>query len=798
MTCTATYTATQADADAGSVINTATATATPPAGDTPPTSEPSTATVAITPGPALTVVKSATPSDPVNFTVGQVITYSFLITNAGNVTLTDVRPTEGTFTGSGTMSAPTCPAGAASLAPGASVTCTATYTLTQADVDAGHVTNAASATGTPPAGDTTPVAPSSTVTIPGTPNPAITVAKTATPSTLTAAGQTVVYSFLVTNTGNVTLTDVHPTETAFSGTGTAPTITCPAGAASLAPGASVTCTATYTATQADADAGTVTNTATATGTPPAGDTTPVSEPSTATVTITPNPAITVVKSAAPISSARAGQTVTYSFLVTNTGNVTLTGVHPVEGVFTGTGTLSAPVCPTGTASLAPGAQMVCTAAYVLSQADINSGAISNTATATGTPPGESTPPVSPPSTVTVPLPPAPAITVVKSASPADAASFKVGEKITYSFVVTNTGNVTLTDVHPSEGTFSGSGTMSAPVCPAGAASLAPGASVTCTAGYTVTQADVDAGKITNVATATGTPPTSTPPVSPPSKVTVPNDPKPALSVLKSASLTTITGAGQKVGYSFLVTNTGNVTLTNVTVSDAGFSGTGPLSPVTCPAAAAKMLPGASITCTASYTTTQADVDAGKLVNTATAGATPPGGGTVTSPPSKVTVTVSKLGLVKTANAIDSNRDGRIDAGDQIAWTLVVTNQGTTTVGDVVVSDPTAGAVTCPASTLTAGESMSCTAPNHTITEADAAAGTVDNTAVATGTGVTTQVQSAHAHASVPVQPAPIAPTPDPPLAYTGAPALPQLLGAAALLLLLGASTTLAARRRRRI
>ena len=146
--------------------------------------------------------------------------------------------------------------------------CTATYTVTQADIDAGSIANTATATGTPPAGVTAPVSPPSSVTVPATQTAALTVTKSATPTTVTAAGDVVTYTFRVTNTGNVTVTDPVVTERSFTGTGTAPVATCPPGA--LAPGASVDCTATYTVTQADIDAGSIANTATATGTPPAG------------------------------------------------------------------------------------------------------------------------------------------------------------------------------------------------------------------------------------------------------------------------------------------------------------------------------------------------------------------------------------------------------------------------------------------------------------------------------------------------------------------------------------------------
>jgi uncharacterized repeat protein (TIGR01451 family) len=343
----------------------------------------------------------------------------------------------------------------------------------------------------------------------------------------------------------------------------------------------------------------------------------------------------LVKSAddAAMENIEPGQIITYTFEFTNTGDVPLTDIRIDEGEFTGTGNAPVAVCPAST--VAPDATVTCTATYTVTQADVDAGSISNTATGTGTPPtGFPVPPVSPPSTVLVPAPPAPAITVVKTADEAAQASLVVGQKITYSFLVTNTGNVTLEDVTVNEGNFSGAGELGDVVCPAEAARLAPAAAITCTATYTVVQADVDAGSITNTATATGTPPgTTPPPVSPPSGITVPTPNAPAMTVLKTASTDKATTAGQVLTYSFFLTNTGNVTLTNVSAVEGEFSGTGDLSAVNCPAEAASLAPAMSVTCTATYTVTLADLNGGTITNTATGTGTTPGGGAITSAPS---------------------------------------------------------------------------------------------------------------------------------------------------------------------
>jgi uncharacterized repeat protein (TIGR01451 family) len=270
--------------------------------------------------------------------------------------------------------------------------------------------------------------------------------------------------------------------------------------------------------------------------------------------------------------------------------------------------------------------------------------------------------------------------------------------------------------------------------------------------YTTTAQDLVTDTIT---TATGTAPDGDTPTSPPSTTTVDVAGQPAITLTKSATPASITAVGQRITYSFLVTNTGSVTLTNATVTDQAFTGTGPLSPVTCPAAAASLAAGASVTCTATYTTTQADIDAGQVTNAAIATGTPPPGLTPPdSGPSTAAVGVTgvtRLGLTKTGSAVDVNGDRRVDAGDRIDWTLIVTNLGATTVDNIIVADAVAGAATCAATQLAPGASMTCTVPPRTISTADAAAGHVTNTATATGaTGNGTPVTSDPARATISV------------------------------------------------
>ena len=200
--------------------------------------------------------------------------------------------------------------------------------------------------------------------------------------------------------------------------------------------------------------------------------------------------------------------------------------------------------------------------------------------------------------------PAPEMTIAKTAD--QTANASVGDVITYTYVVENTGNVTMNDVSISD-VHSGSGTLS-PFTPANVTSLAVGASTTFTATYTITQADIDAGApITNTATANATPTSGTYTPATDDETVTADAGAPEIIFNKTASDTTNLAVGDIITYTYTAENTGNVTITNVSVSDV-HNGSGSLSAIT-PASVATLNVGQTVTFTATYEVTQADVDA---------------------------------------------------------------------------------------------------------------------------------------------------------------------------------------------
>ena len=195
---------------------------------------------------------------------------------------------------------------------------------------------------------------------------------------------------------------------------------------------------------------------------------------------------------------------------------------------------------------------------------------------------------------------------------------------------------------------------------------------------------------------------------------------PALSLVKSATESSYDAAGQSINYDYLVTNTGNVTLAGIGIIDThpGLAG------LACPETT--LAPGASETCSATYSVTPADLGAGSILNTATAQGTAPGASApISSAPSSVRVPLAAIAILKqvcgTEVAADCAAGGNgpwvssvdIAQGDTAYWKVTVTNTGDTPLANVTVADPLVPACDTTGVTLAVGASAStyCTLGN---------------------------------------------------------------------------------------
>ncbi len=753
----------------GPKANTATATGTPPGTLTPPTDDHTVSTpLAPTPVASLELTKSAATADTNgNATTGDpgdTITYTFSVHNTGTVALTSVTVTDPLL--------PTLSCVIASLAAGATASCTPTnntYVIKAADLP-GPKANTATATGTPP-GTMTPPTDDHTVNTPLAPTPVASLVLTKTGSTADTNGNTIVgdpgdtitYGFSVNNTGNVTLAPVTVTDPKL------PTLSCVI--AALAAGATASCTPTnntYVIQAADVPGG-VSNTATALGDAP-GNIPDPSDPDTLLTPTKPAPVASIVltKSASIADTdgntvtGDAGDTITYTFSVQNTGTVALANVTVSDPLLTGM------VC-TPIASLAPAASAPISCAgntHVITVGQQLDGKVTNTATATGDAPG-TIPDPSDPDTVNTPTLPAPVASLVltKTSTTADTNGNTVtgdsGDTITYSFSVQNTGTVTLAPVTVTDPKLP---TLSCVI-----ASLAAGATSSCTATnntHVITAGEQTDGKVTNTASATGDAPGTIPDPTDTDKLDTPTLPKPVASleltktgvVADTNTNATLGDPGDTITYTFSVHNTGTVALTNVTVTD-------PLLP-TLSCVIASLAAGATGSCTPTnntYVIKAADLP-GPKANTATVTGTPPG--TLTPPTDDHTVStplapapVASLELTKSAAKADTNGNTIVgDPGDTITYTFSVHNTGTVALTNVTVTDPLLPTLSCVIASLAAGATASCTPTNNTyvILPGDLP-GPKANTATATGTPPGTMTPPTDDHTiSTPLAPAPVA------------------------------------------
>lgn len=244
---------------------------------------------------ALQVAKSAAVTDDVDADgqadPGDELTYTITVTNTGTVTVAGITvddPLPG-------LSALVCDTD--ELAPTEVATCTATYVVTDDDLAAGSVTNAATAGGTPTGGAPLTSTPGTTTTtvpsppppgggggggipVPPASTPELTVTTTITTPGPVEVGDPVDYEVTITNTGDVPIADVDVPDG----------LVCqPQPPATLEPGEAITCTGTTIVTEEDAGDGSVTVEVTASGTDPDGGTVSDSGSSSIPVGSDPDP-----------------------------------------------------------------------------------------------------------------------------------------------------------------------------------------------------------------------------------------------------------------------------------------------------------------------------------------------------------------------------------------------------------------------------------------------------------------------------------------------------------------------------
>jgi LPXTG-motif cell wall-anchored protein len=309
-----------------------------------------------------------------------------------------------------------------------------------------------------------------------------------------------------------------------------------------------------------------------------------------------------------------------------------------------------------------------------------------------------------------------------TSTPKNGESYALDEEITYKITVKNDGNLTITDITVTDDLTGDEWTI---------ASLAPGESKEFTAKYKVTEADILKGEVLNVATAEGKSPDPDEPevpVTPGEDPEPTEEPKPHLTVKKETTSEPADGEayilGEKITYKITVTNDGNLTITNITVTDELTGDKWTL---------ASLAPGESKEFTAEHVVTEEDILAGKVVNEAAAdGDNPSDKPTETEPGTTENTTEEKnphLTIVKETTSEPANGEAYA-LDEKITYKITVKNDGNLTITDITVTDDLTGEKWT-IDELKPGESKDFET-EYTVTEADAKAGKVLNVATAEG------------------------------------------------------------------
>ncbi len=481
-TYVAEYTVTQADIDAGDLLeNTVSVTAL----ETGPNPVEDSAVTSVTSEPELAVrkiVDLATINTP-----GELV-YSVVVENVGNVSLNNVTLVDELPDGNAAvLIGPVLDAGLADvLDVGEAWEFSGSYQVTQADLDSGDplvntVRATADETGTDEVLDTAVTAVSS--------EPAMSVLKQVDLASIGSPGA-LNYTISVQNTGNVSLTGVVAVDTLPDGT--VASLVGPLDDTGLPDqidvGETWAYAASYDVSQVEIDQGwarvnVVEVTSNETGADAFSD--------SAQTTITQSPDFEVSKSVDAAAVSSPGP-LNYEIVVENTGNTSLTDLLFDDTLPDGTtASLTGPLVDDGLPGvLDVGERWTLTGEYVVTQDDVDAGtALTNTISVSTAEAGQRE------DTAVTLVDQAPALQIVKVANESDYVA--VDDVLTYSLTVSNTGNLVLSDIRV-EDLMADAGSVT---CDADdVVELLPGEQLTCSASRTIVDSDIASTNVLNQAT----------------------------------------------------------------------------------------------------------------------------------------------------------------------------------------------------------------------------------------------------------------------------------------------------------
>ena len=421
---TGSYLVTQSDI-CDDISNTATVTADDPCGGT--ALENSTSLSILTTYDAnLAINKTA---DKSSVTVGDTITYTYNVTNEGNVNLCNIDIQDDLVPTVTYVSGDTSGEGCLNLTE--TWKFTGSYLVTQSDI-CDDISNTATVTADDPCGGTA-LENSTSLSILTTYDANLAINKTADKSSVTV-GDTITYTYNVTNEGNVNLCnidiqdDLVPTVTYVSGD--------TSGEGCLNLTETWKFTGSYLVTQSDI-CDDISNTATVTADDPCGGT--ALENSTSLSILTTYDANLAINKTADKSSVTVGDTITYTYNVTNEGNVNLCNIDIQDDLVPTVTYVSGDTSGEGCLNLTETWKF--TGSYLVTQSDICDD-ISNTATVTADDPCGGTA-LENSTSLSILTTYDANLAINKTA---DKSSVTVGDTITYTYNVTNEGNVNLCNI----------------------------------------------------------------------------------------------------------------------------------------------------------------------------------------------------------------------------------------------------------------------------------------------------------------------------------------------------------------